>query len=78
MIKYRPSIKVDLEEIACEVNWIHLPQDSDQWRLLWNAYEFLELYERQRFLIIEATLSFHEGFYHISDNIRMNFYENIR
>jgi hypothetical protein len=32
--KWVVNIKMDLEEIECEVNWIGLAQDRDKWRVL--------------------------------------------
>jgi hypothetical protein len=36
--RWRDNIRIDLWEVGCEVvDWMHLAQDMDQWRLLVNT-----------------------------------------
>jgi hypothetical protein len=32
--RWEGDIKTELAEIECDMDWIHLPQDRDQWRAL--------------------------------------------
>ena len=36
-LKWEDSIKMDLQEVGCSMDWIELAQDRDIWRALVNA-----------------------------------------